>query len=163
VWLVGVGEGDPRSPSPLVVHALGIADAVIHDPGVSQALLDLVKPPQYREAAAPCRAIERAIKLAQDGWRVVHLAEGNTMERSVESAIRCAERNIPFRIVPNADESIGDEAPLGLLLVRKSISVSGADSRPALVLLVPTPQSEAATEPRRRQPPLGFSMSGLAG
>jgi hypothetical protein len=32
-----------------------------------------------------------------------------------------------------------------------------------LVLLIATPQSEAATGAQRRQPPLGFSMSSLAG
>ena len=163
MWLVGAGDGDPRHLSPLAAHVLGTADAVIHDPGVPQKLLDLVKPPHYRETAVPDRAIERAITLAQDGWRVVRLVEGNTMDRAIACAIRCGERNIPFRIVPNANEPIGEEAPRGLLLVRKPISVGGTDPRPSLVLLIATPQSEAATGAGRRQPPLGFSMSGLAG
>jgi hypothetical protein len=163
VWLISASDGDPRHLSPLALRALGTADAVIHDPGISQAILDFVKPPRYRESAAPRRAIERSIKLAQDDWRVVHLVEGNTMERAVESAFRCAECDIPFRIVPNAGEPLGDQAPLGLFLVRKLIAVGGADPRPMLVLLIATPQSEAATGAERRQPPLGFSMSGLAG
>jgi len=163
VWLVGAADGDPRHLSPLAVHALSTADAVIHDPGISKTVLDLVRPPQYREAAAPFLATERVIKLAGDGWRIVQLVKGNAMERAVESAIRCAEHNILFRIVPNAGDLIGKEAPLGLLLVRKMLSVGGPEPQPTLVLLIASPQSDAAAEvvPRRR--PLDFSMSGLAG
>jgi siroheme synthase len=163
VWLVAAEDGDQRHLSPLAVHALSTADAVIHDPGISKALLGLVKPPRYSEAAAPRQAIERTIKLAEDGWRVVHLVEGSTVERAVDSAIRCAERNVLFRVVPNASEPIGGDAPLGVVLVHKTLLVGGVDSRPTLVLLIATPQSEAAARAERRQPPLGFSMSGLAG
>ena len=163
VWLVGAGDGDPRHLSPLAVHALGTADAVIHDLAVPRELLDLVKPSHYREAGSPYWAIGRAIQLAQDGWRVVHLVEGNAIGRATECAIRCAEHEIPFRIVPSTGEAIGREAPLGLLLVRKSVSLGGTDPRSSLVLIVATPQSEAAPSARRKLPPLGFSMSGLAG
>jgi len=40
----------------------------------------------------------------------------------MERAIGFAEHDIPFRIVPNAGESMDGEAPLGLLLVRKPVS-----------------------------------------
>jgi uroporphyrin-III C-methyltransferase len=163
VWLVGAADGDPSHLSPLAAHALSTADAVIHDPGVSKAVLDLVRPPHYREAAASLQAFQRVIKLAEDGWRVVQLVSGEVMERAVESAIRCAERNIPFRIVPSTGDAVGNEAPLGLLLVRKMLSVGGAEPRPTLVLLIATPQSDAAAENARRRRPLDFSMSGLAG
>ena len=75
VWLVGDGDGNPSHLSPLAMHALSTADAVIHDLGVSQKFLDLVKSSHYRETGAPRRAIGRAIQLAQDGWRVVHLVK----------------------------------------------------------------------------------------
>ena len=112
IWLIAAGTGGEHDLSPLAVHALRTAEAVLHDPETSKAILDLIIPLRYREAAPPQRAIERAIKLAQDGWRVVHLVEGNTMERAFASAIRFAERNIPFRIVPNAREPISRRAPL---------------------------------------------------
>ena len=163
VWLVGTAAGDPSHLSPLVVHALRTADAVVHDPGISKAVLDLVTPPHYREAAVPLQATERVIKLAEDGWRVVQLVNGEVMERAVESAIRCAERNIPFRIIPSAGEPFGNEAPLGLVLMRQTLSVGGADPRPTLVLLIATPQSDGAAESAPRLRPLDFSMSGLAG
>ena len=163
VWLIGAGNGDPCNLSPLAAHALGTADAVIHDPEISELILGLVKPPHYREAAAPLRAIERVIKLTQDGWRVVHLVEGNGVERAIECATGFAEHNISFRIVPNAGEPIDGEAPLGLLLVRKPVSLGGANLRSSLVMLVATAQAAASPGVELRQPPLGFSMSGLAG
>ena len=163
VWLVGAADGNPGDPSPLAVQALRTADAVIHDPSISKAVLDLVRPLHYREAAAPLQAIDRVIKLAEDGWRVVQLVKDEVMGRAVEGAIRCIERNIPFRIVPSADDPVGNEAPLGLLLVRKTLSVGGADPRQTLVLLIATPQLDAAADSTPRRRPLDFSMSGLAG
>jgi len=93
----------------------------------------------------------------------VHLVEGSTMRRAIECAARCAEQEIPFRVVPGAGKAVGREAPLGLPLVRQSASIGGADPRSSLVLVVATPQSETAPSAKRRLPPLGFSMSGLAG
>jgi hypothetical protein len=160
VWLVGVGDDDPRHFSPLAVHALATADAVVHDAEISQTVLDRVAAPHYREAATPLRAIQRTIKLAEDGWRVVQLVKGDALERAVDSAIRCTERNIPFRVVTTANQPIGGEAPMGLLLVHKAL-LGGAEAHPALVLLVGSPQSDTAEVAWRR--PLDFSMSGLAG
>lgn len=161
IWLIGAGNGDPRNLSPLAVHALGTADAVIHDLGVSRSLLALVKPPHYREEGAPQQASERAIKLAQDGWRVVHLVLGNTVERGVASILRCAERDIPIRIVPSPGEPTDCEAPLGVLLLRQPVSLGRGDPRPSLVLLVTA--LKAARSRAKQQAPLGFSLSGLAG
>ena len=154
---------DQSHLSPLAVHALSTAEAVSHDPGIPDVILGLVKPPHYREAAAPLRAIERVIKLTQDAWRVVHIVEGNAVERAVECATRFAGHDIPFRIVPNAGAPIGGEAPLGLLPAHKPVSFGPADPCSSLVLLVPTAQAEVTLRVERRQPPLGFSMSSLAG
>jgi len=162
VWLVSAGDGDPQHLSPHAAHTLGTADAVIHYPGVAQAILDLVKPPRYREAAEPAQAVERSIKLAQDGWRVALLVEGDAIARPVECAVTYAERGIPFHIVPNVGERVVGEAPLGLLVVRKPLSVRQSESGTLVVLIAASP-SRAAVNPERRQPPLSFSMSGLAG
>jgi len=45
VWIIGAGAGDRRDLSPLAIRALGSADAVIHDPGISDLVLYLVQPP----------------------------------------------------------------------------------------------------------------------
>jgi len=158
VWLVSAGDGDPRHLSMLGVHALGTADAIIHDPGIPDEMLNLVKLPRYCEAAAPGRAIERSIKLARDGWRVVHLVAGNAMERAIECATRFSEQKIPFSIVPTVGERVNCEAPIGLLLVRKPLSVGQIETGTLVVLLA---ASGSNAEPR--QAPLSFSMSGLAG
>jgi hypothetical protein len=55
------------------------------------------------------------------------------------------------------------EAPLGLLMVRKTLSVGGAEPQPTLVLFIASPQSDAAAKVASRRRPLDFSMSGLAG
>ena len=162
VWLVSAGDGDRHHLSPLAAHALGTADAVIHDPSVAQEILDLVKPPRYREAAVADRAIKLSIKLAQDGWRVVRLVEGDAIERDVECALSFAEHNIPFRVAPAIDGPLAGNEPIGLLLVRKPLSV-GRDETGTLVLLIAVPQSELAINAPPRQPPISFSMSGLAG
>ena len=158
VWLVSAGSGDPRHLSRLAVHALSAADAVIHYPGIPGEMLNLVKLPRYCEAAAPGRAIERSIKLARDGWRVVHLVAGNAMERAIECATRFSEQKIPFSIVPTVGERVNCEAPIGLLLVRKPLSLGQIETGTLVVLLA---ASGSNAEPR--QAPLSFSMSGLAG
>jgi siroheme synthase len=157
VWLVGACY--PGQLSPLALHALGSADAVIHDPGVSPGILELVQPPRYRELAAPDEATERAIKLARDGWRIVRLVEGDPLElhHAIECAGKLFDHRIPFRIIPVSSEPLIGEAPVTLLMVCKPRLIRRGK------------QSEARFDNcwtmnfQRRQAPLGFSMSGLAG
>jgi hypothetical protein len=58
------------------------------------------------------------------------------MERAIECATRRAKQEIPFRVVPGAGEAVGREAPLGLLLLRKSAPLGGGDPRSSLVALL---------------------------
>jgi hypothetical protein len=160
VWLVGAGDGDPHRLPPLARQALATADAVIHDPAIPQSVLDLVQPPRYREATTPGQGAERSIKLAEDGWRVVRLVSGDATERAIEHAALFAEHRIPFYVASNAAKP--GEAQIGLLLVRKLAS-AGFPNTGALVLLVAPPTLAGQTDTERRQPPLSFSMDGLAG
>jgi uroporphyrin-III C-methyltransferase len=160
VWLVGAGDGDPHRLSPLALHALATADAVIHDAAIPQLVLDLVRPPRYREAALPGRGTERSIKLAEDGWRVVHLVEGDAAERAIEGAALFAEHRIPFYVTSNAANP--GEARIGLLLVRRLASSGPLDTN-ALVLLIAPLTLAGQADVERRLPPLSFSMNGLAG
>jgi uroporphyrin-III C-methyltransferase len=176
VWLVGAGAGNPRQFSALALHALGTADAVIHDPGVAREILELVRPPCYREAALPTEAIQRSVKLAQDGWRIVRLVEGNPLERrdTNECAANFAKHDIPFHIIPTGEPFIG-QAPIGLLLVcnprlarRTNPQFSEAEAGMVVVSII-SPGSEerlrdgSTRSAQRWQAPLGFSMTGLAG
>jgi hypothetical protein len=98
--------------------------------------------------------------LAQDGWRVVQLVDGHTLERAVASAIRCAECDIPFRVLPNVREPSAGESPLGFLLVRKLVSHGSAEPQTTVFLFMAAARREVV---RDRQAPLGFSMCGVAG
>ena len=162
VCLVSAGDGDPAHLSPLAIRALGTADAVIHDPAVAPRILDFVKQPRYREAASPSAAIKRSTKLALDGWRVAYLVEGDAMLHAVECATNFAEHNIPFRIAPTGEKPLTGKMPIGLLLVRKVAQV-GSTETGTLVVLISPPLSETASNGERRQAPLSFSMSALAG
>jgi hypothetical protein len=160
VWLVGAGDGDPRHLSPLGAYALSIADAVIHDLGIDTRILALAEPPRYREAAEPQRAVKRVAKLAEDGWRVVHLVEGNAMERAIEAAKSVIDRHIPYRIVPSCSEPGTEET----LFQACPVPRPGDDEpQTTLVLLVPAPQEEATTSDKTPFPLTDFSMTGLAG
>jgi siroheme synthase len=125
-------------------------------------ILNLVKFPRYCEAAAPGRAIDRLIKLAEDGWRLVYLVVGDAMERAIECAASFAKHDVPFHIIPDADQPVIGEAPVGLVLVRRRFSGGDCDTG-ALVVVVAASPSEMAADAERQQPPLSFSMSGLAG
>ena len=160
VWLVGAGDGDPHLLPPLARHALATADAVIHDPAIPQSILDLVQPPRYREATTSGQGTERSIKLAEDGWRVVRLVRGDPTERAIEDAALFSEHRIPFYVASNAAKP--GEAQIGLLLVQRLAS-SGRPETGALVLLVAPSTLAGRTDIERRQPPLSFSMDGLAG
>jgi hypothetical protein len=175
VWLMGAE--DQGELSPLALHALGTADAVIHDPAVSPDILELVQPPRYREAALPAVANERALSLTQDGWRIVRLIEGNPLEQhdAIECAARCAEHGIPLRIIPLTGEPFIDGARTALLIMcgprvaRRTDPPSSEASTGMIVVSIVRQGSEERLSddpglgPHRRQEPLRFSMSGLAG
>src|SRR5580704_2767901 len=175
VWLMGAG--DRGQFSPLALHALRTADAVIHDPGVSPDILELVQPPCYREAALPAVANERALSLARDGWRIVRLIEGNPLERhdAIECAAQFAEHGNPFRIIPVTGEPFIDGARTALLIVcrpRLARRTDPPSSEPKTGMIVVSIGGQGSEErlsdvsglgTHRHQEPLRFSMSGLAG
>ena len=163
VCLIEADDGNQRHLTPIAWSALASADAVIHDTGICKAIIDLVKSPQYLEAAGPEGAIERSIKLARDRWRVAHLVMGNLTGRAVECAIKYAEQCIPFCIMSNTYSPIADDGPLVLLLMHKLVSLGLADPRALRVFPVATGKAEAPSRFEQYRPALEYSMSGLAG
>ena len=160
VWLVGTGSGDPRHLLPLALHALATADVVLHDPAVPQQILDLVRPPRYREAASLERAIERSIKLARDGWRVTHLVKGYADEKADECGTRLSQHGIPLRVVSDVGESSGDKTPVVLVLTRLPVAVGSSEAGTAVMVISFMQSHPARTIQRER--PADFSMAGLA-
>ena len=140
---------------------LGAADVVFHDPTAPRQVLDLAKPPCYRETASLERAIERSIKLAQDGWRVVHLVKGSADEKADECASRLAKHGILLRVVPDAGESSGAKTPIVFVLTRLPVAVGSSEAGTA-IMMIGSVQSHPARL-MQRDPPADFSMSGLAG
>jgi uroporphyrin-III C-methyltransferase len=102
VWLVGAGPGDPGLLSWLAVHALRSADAVLHDRGIAESVLDLAGTASIEAVESGPAALDRAIALARDGWRVVRLVEGDPLSRreGVAAAGVLAKADIGFGIVP---------------------------------------------------------------
>jgi len=160
---VAIGDNAASHLSRLGLYALSTADAVIHDTGVPERILDLVKPPRYREAADAQRAVQRAIKLAQDGWRVVHLVKGEAAGRAADGAAAFAQNDIPFRIVSDAVGPSEEQLLRAVMVVHDPLSTGCVDRRSAPVELIPVPALEAEIAAQQRQPPVTFWMSGLAG
>ena len=161
VWLVGAAGSSRNQISSLATYALKTADAVIHEPAIGQSILDLVELPRYREAADRARAIERSIKLAEDGWRVVLLVQGSAVECAAECGKHFVERHVPLRIVPAADDPSAGHAPLSMVFTRQ-LSAAGPGAA-ALIVVVADPPFEPVPSTRRRSAPVSFSMCGIAG
>jgi uroporphyrin-III C-methyltransferase len=136
VWLVGAGPGDPGLLTLHAAYALGMADVVVHDALVSDAILSLA--PRARLELAGKRAggirtqqlgiNNRLIQLARQGSRVVRLKGGDPLVfgRGGEEALSLAAAGIAFRIVPGISAGIGATAAAGIPLTHRRLARSVA-------------------------------------
>ena len=125
VWLVGAGPGDPRLLTVMAVHALGMADAVVHDALVDSRILKLAragaeihhagkrggKPsPHQRDIN------ELIIALAKKGLRVLRLKGGDpfVFGRGGEEALALVRAGVPFRVVPGLTSGLAGPALAGI-------------------------------------------------
>jgi uroporphyrin-III C-methyltransferase len=133
VWLVGAGPGDPGLLSALALHALGRADAVVHDALVNHRILELARPEAALEPAgkrggrpSPRQPdiSARLIVLARGGARVLRLKGGDpcVFGRGGEEALALAKAGIPFRIVPGITAGIGGLAYAGIPVTHRDIA-----------------------------------------
>ena len=107
------------------------------------------------------QAVERAVKLTQDGWQVLYLVNGSAAERAGECAVRLGGHGILLRILSNIGGPIREETPIKLLLVWQPVPVGGSQAGTAVTLIATRPSHAAGNA--QRQPLPDFSMSGLAG
>jgi uroporphyrin-III C-methyltransferase len=118
VWLVGAGPGDPGLLSLLALHALRLADAIVHDALVDARILRLARPEAILEFAgkrggkpSPKQPdiSARLVHLARSGKRVLRLKGGDpfVFGRGAEEALALVAAKIPFRIVPGITAGIG--------------------------------------------------------
>ena len=134
VCLVGAGPGDPGLLTLHALHALALADVVLHDALVSEEILSLA--PQARLEAAGKRAggtrtpqlriNQSLISHARRGSRVVRLKGGDPLifGRGGEEALALAAAGIPFRIIPGISAGIGGTAAAGIPLTHRGIARS---------------------------------------
>jgi len=118
VWLVGAGPGDPGLLSLLALHALRLADTVVHDALVDPRILRLARAGAILEFAgkrggkpSPKQPdiSARLVDLARAGRRVLRLKGGDpfVFGRGAEEALALVAAKIPFRIVPGITAGIG--------------------------------------------------------
>ena len=128
VWLVGAGPGDPGLVSWLALSALRSADAVIYDAAIEPGTIALIPPGRLAQPALPTgnhgSVIERCIRLARDGWRVVRLIEGDPLAdpAGVAMALALSAAQIPYRVVPGITAMIAGPAFAGVPVTQRGIN-----------------------------------------
>jgi uroporphyrin-III C-methyltransferase len=134
VWLVGAGPGDPGLLTLHAVHALAVADVILHDALVAPEILALAGTAAFepvgkragRPGPAQLRINQRLIELAQAGRRVLRLKGGDpfVFGRGGEEALALAAAGVPFRVVPGVTSGIGGLAYAGIPPTHRMLSPS---------------------------------------
>jgi uroporphyrin-III C-methyltransferase len=130
VWLVGAGPGDPGLVSWLALSALRSADAVIYDAAIEPGTIALIPAGRLAQPALPTgnhgSVIERCIRLAREGWRVVRLFEGDPFAdpNGVATALALSTAQIPYRIVPGITAMIAGPALAGVPVTQRGINAA---------------------------------------
>ncbi len=111
VYLVGAGPGNPDLLTLRALRVLQLADVVLYDDRVSPAIVELARREAERlrvgkgsglHSLKEDQIIERLVKLAREGKRVVHLGEGDASRpgRGSEEIEALARHGIAFEVVP---------------------------------------------------------------
>lgn len=124
VWLAGAGPGGLGCVTLDVLHALSLADAVVHDALVDRALVNAAPQASIHDVgkrggapSASQDAINRLlVELAQAGKRVLRLKGGdpNLFARGGEEALALAEAGVPFRFLAGISSAFGALASIGM-------------------------------------------------
>src|SRR6201991_3188053 len=125
VWLAGAGPGDPRLLTVLALHAIGLADDIVHDALVDRRVLDLRRggaelisagkrggrpSPQQRDIN------DVLIERARAGRRVLRLKGGDpfVFGRGWDEASALTQAGIRFRIIPGLTSGLTGAALAGI-------------------------------------------------
>lgn len=125
VWLAGAGPGDPRLLTVLAVHALRLADDIVHDALVDRRVLDLRRVDAELVSAGKRggrpspnqRDInEVLVERARAGRRVLRLKGGDpfVFGRGWDEAWALTEAGVRFRVIPGLTAGLAGTALAGI-------------------------------------------------
>jgi uroporphyrin-III C-methyltransferase len=125
VWLAGAGPGDPRLLTLLALHALSMADDIVHDALVDRRVLALAAKgatllPAGKRGGRPSsqqRDINDVlIERARAGRRVLRLKGGDpfVFGRGWDEALALTEAGIRFRVIPGLTSGLAAAALVGI-------------------------------------------------
>jgi uroporphyrinogen III methyltransferase / synthase len=131
--LVGAGPGDPGLLTRRAAEALATADVVLHDQLIPREALDLVRAgaevidvgKRGGGAQVPQDDTnELIVRRAQAGKVVVRLKGGDpfVFGRGGEEALLCAERGIPFEVVPGVTAGVAAPAYAGIPVTHRGLA-----------------------------------------
>lgn len=133
VVLVGAGPGDPELLTFKAGRELGLADVVVHDRLVPEAILNLARPEARRiyvgkrksRHSVPQDGINSLlVALAQEGLVVVRLKGGDpfVFGRGGEEMLACREARVPCEVVPGVSAAFAAAAGAGAPLTHRGLA-----------------------------------------
>ena len=125
VWLAGAGPGDPRLLTLLALHAVAVADEIVHDALVDARVLGLKRQDAElisvgkrggRPSPKQDEINEMLIERARLGRRVLRLKGGDpfVFGRGWEEAIALAGAGVRFRMIPGVTSGLAATALAGI-------------------------------------------------